>query len=269
MRLGFSGVLFCCGLFGIASASRAAPLPFPVAATSYLVQVNDQTRWDSEVTRRLSPASLTKLMTVLLLLEHYEPQHIVTVSAAAARETGTRLGLRAGERLHVQDLLAASLLNSANDACHALADHIAGNQQQFVHLMNQRAKEWGLRDTHFTNACGHDDPEHYSSARDITVLAHKVMNYPVLLELVAMRNLSIASVDGSRQFKLTNRNALIGRYDGAVGMKSGFTPKAGKCLVALARHDGVSVLLVMLQAANRWWDASDILDFAFSQASHG
>ncbi len=255
-------------LFGWAAA-HAANLPFPVDAASYLVQVNDETRWESEVGRRLPPASLTKIMTVLLVLEHYQPQAVVTVSLAAARESGTRLGLKAGERVRVRDLLAASLLQSANDACHALADHVAGNEKLFVQLMNQRAGEWGLKATHFTNACGHDDAQHYSSARDLAKLAGMALGYPAFVELVAKPALTIQSADGGHRFVLVNKNALIGRYPGAVGVKSGYTRKAGKCLIALAQRGGVKVLLVMLHASNRWWDASDILDYAFShKAGH-
>ena len=217
---------------------------------------------------RLAPASLTKLMTMLLLMENYQPDAVVTTGLAASHETGSRLGLHAGERMRVQDLLAASVLNSANDACHALADHMAGDQQRFVKRMNQRALAWGLHDTHFSNACGHDDALHYSSARDITALAHKVMAYPVLLDMMARPTMDIRSADGQRGYALLNHNALIGRYEGAIGMKSGYTAKAGKCLVALTRRDGVTVLLVMLHAANRWWDASDMLEYAYSQAAH-
>lgn len=247
------------------AAAHAAILPFPVEAASYLVQVNDETRWESDVGRRLPPASLTKIMTVLLVLEHYQPQDVVTVSRAAAQESGTRLGLKAGERMRVRDLLAASLLLSANDACHSLADHVAGNEKHFVQLMNQRARAWGLKATHFTNACGHDGEQHYSSARDLAMLAGKALDYPVFVELVAKPVMTIQSADGGRSFVLENKNALIGRYPGAVGVKTGYTRKAGKCLIALAQREGVKVLLVMLHASNRWWDASDILDYAFSQ----
>ncbi len=257
-----------CGVLITISAGLAAPLPFPVTASSYLIQVNDQTRWARAVDSRLAPASLTKLMTVLLLMERYRPDAEVVISAAAARESGSRLGLEVGEQVRVQDLLAASLLNSANDACHALADHVAGDQQHFVALMNQRARQWGLHDSHFSNACGHDDQQHYTSVRDLTVLASKAMNYPVLMDLMAKKYMEISTADGRHHFHLANHNALIGRYDGAIGMKSGYTNKAGKCLVALAKRDGVTVLLVMLHAANRWWDASDMLEYAFAQANN-
>lgn len=256
-----------CGLLLGWAVAHAGNLPFSVEASAYLVQVNDEIRWQSDVERKLPPASLTKIMTVLLVLERYQAQELVTVSAAAARESGTRLGLKAGERMRMQDLLAASLLMSANDACHALADHVAGNEKHFVRLMNQRAQKWGLRATHFMNACGHDEKQHYSSAGDLAVLTGKALNYPVFVELVAKAAMTIQSADGRRSFVLENKNALIGRYAGAVGVKTGYTPKAGKCLIALAQRDGVKVLLVMLNASDRWWDASDILDYAFTQAN--
>lgn len=246
--------------------ARAADLPFPVEAQSYLVQVNGQTRWEHASTRRLSPASLTKLMTALLVLENYRPQDIVTISPAAARETGTRLGLKAGEQMSVRDLLAASLIRSTNDSCHALADHVGGNEKQFVQRMNARARQWGLASTRFHNACGHDDAAHYSSAQDLALLARKALAQPVLAELVAQPSVTVQTAGGKRQFTLANSNALVGRYDGVVGVKTGFTPKAGKCVIALAQREGVKVLLVLLNGANRWWDASDILDHAFAHA---
>ena len=249
----------------VCAAAHAGNLPFSVEAASYLVQVNGEARWESKVGRQLPPASLTNVMTALLVLEQYRPEEVVTVSLAAARESGSRLGLHAGERMLVRDLLAAPLLHSANDACHSLADHVAGNEAHFVQLMNLRASEWGLKATHFSNACGHDDKQHYSSAWDLAVLANKALNYPVFVDLVGKSVLTILSADGSRRFVLKNKNALIGRYDGAIGVKTGYTQKAGKCLIALAQRNGVKVLLVMLNSPNRWWDASDILDFAFSR----
>jgi D-alanyl-D-alanine carboxypeptidase (penicillin-binding protein 5/6) len=259
-------IAVCCLLSGWMAAS-AATLPFTVEAASYLVQVDGKILWERDVERKLPPASLTKIMTVLLVMEHYRPLEIVTVGNAAAHETGTRLGLKAGDRLQVRDLLAASLLISANDACHALADHLAGNEKHFVQLMNRRAGEWGLQATHFANACGHDDERHYSTAHDLALLAGKALRYGVFTELVAKVAMNIQTADGRRSFALENKNALIGRYAGATGVKTGYTPKAGKCLIALAERGGVKVLLVLLNAPNRWWDAVDILDGAFAQAN--
>jgi D-alanyl-D-alanine carboxypeptidase (penicillin-binding protein 5/6) len=257
--LSWLGWLVCLG-------AHAAALPFPVEARAYLVQVNGQTRWERASEQRLPLASLTKLMTALLVMEQYRPTDIVSVSASAARETGTRLGLKAGEQMQVQDLLAASLLKSANDACHALADHVAGSQARFVQNMNQRARTWGLAATHFTNACGHDDAQHQSSARDLARLATRALAQPVLAGLVARASLDVQTVGGKRRFSLVNSNALVGRYEGTIGVKTGFTPQAGKCVIALVQRGDVKVLLVLLNGANRWWDASDILDHAFAHA---
>lgn len=255
--------LLLCGIVHPAAAQQDR---FPDAAAAYLVKAGNAVLWEREAAKRLPPASLTKLMTALLVIENYDPRAAVTVRYAAAAETGTRLKLKAGERLAAADLLAATLIASANDACHALADHVGGSEPRFVVLMNRRAREWGLRDTHFINACGHDSPGHYSSARDIAAMAERAMAHPVFARLVATASADISTSDGLKKFHLVNRNALIGRYAGAVGIKSGYTPAAGKCLVALAERDGRSVLLVLLNASDRWWGASDMLDLAFEHS---
>jgi D-alanyl-D-alanine carboxypeptidase (penicillin-binding protein 5/6) len=259
----WSGLL----LWAAASAAWAQPSPVPVAASAYLVKADGATLWEKAADAHLPPASLTKIMTALLVLEHYDPRAVVTVSPGAAAETGSRIGLRKGERMTLENLLAATLIQSANDACHALADHAAGSEARFVERMNRRAREWGLRDTRFANACGHDRAGHYSSARDLAALAERALRQPVFARLMAVVTLDIATADGRRRFSLENHNALIGRYPGALGVKTGYTQRAGKCLVALARRDGRNVLLVLLNAPNRWWDAVDMLDRAFSDAA--
>lgn len=240
--------------------------PFPRAAAAYLVQVDGKPLWEKAATQRLPPASLTKLLTALLIAESVTQNDTVTVGRNAAQESGTRLGVRAGERFRVEDLLGAALLDSANDACRALAEHADGTQARFVEHMNQRATQLGMRDSHFANACGHDAADHYSTARDLALLADAVLKNPRLTALTAKATLEIADLSGAHRFKLQNKNALIGRYPGTLGLKTGFTPQAGKCLIAYVRHEPVQVLLVMLNAPNRWWDASDILDLAFAHA---
>jgi serine-type D-Ala-D-Ala carboxypeptidase (penicillin-binding protein 5/6) len=256
------------GLLLVCQTALAQPDPFPHVAVAYQVEVNDAVLWEKAAAKRLPPASLTKLMTALLVLDDYAPQAVVQVSRAAAHESGTRLGLKQGERYALQDLLSAALLDSDNDACHALADHVAGDEGRFVARMNRRAQELGMRDTRFANACGHDAQGHYSTAHDLALLAHAAMKSPVLSAIVAQGTAQISTLGGARSHRLENKNALIGRYPGAAGLKSGYTPKAGKCLIAHAERGGVRVLLVMLNAPNRWWDASDILDLAFAHAQH-
>lgn len=253
-------------LWAVGQPVWAGPDAFPAVASAYLVKADSQVLWEKAADRRLPPASLTKIMTGLLVLEHYHSDRLVAVSRLAAAESGSRIGLKAGDRMHVDSLLAAMLIQSANDACHALADHVAGDERRFVALMNRRAREWGLRDTRFVNACGHDHPGHYSSARDLAALAERALAQPVFARLVPIAEDEITTSDGRRHFRLQNHNALIGRYPGAQGVKTGYTPNAGKCLVALARRDGREVLLVLLNAPNRWWDAVDMLDRAFAEA---
>jgi D-alanyl-D-alanine carboxypeptidase (penicillin-binding protein 5/6) len=169
--------------------------------------------------------------------------------------------------MSVIELLAATLLGSANDACHALADHVAGNERRFVALMNARAERMGLYGTRFANACGHDDPGMRSTARDLARLAEAAMGNPVFARMAGLIAGEIATENGGRKFRLENKNELIGRYRGAAGVKTGFTRRAGKCLVAFAERDGRRVLLVLLDAPERWWKAEEMLDAAFALPS--
>jgi D-alanyl-D-alanine carboxypeptidase (penicillin-binding protein 5/6) len=255
----------------VASAAWAAAEgpgdPFGNVAAAYLVNIDGREVWARNPDRRLAPGSLTKMMTGLLVLERADPGEVATVSREASRETGTRLGLEAGDRMPVIDLLAAALLGSANDACHALADHVAGSEKKFVVLMNARAREMGLSNTRFANACGHDATGLYSTARDLARLAETAVGNPVFAKIVGMEDGWISTVDARRKFPLENKNELIGRYRGAKGVKTGFTGRAGKCLAAFAERDGKRVLLVLLNAPDRWWKAEEILDAAFARGS--
>lgn len=237
---------------------------FPAVAAGYLIAAQGRTLWAGRADTPLPPASLTKIMTGLLVVEDYRPEEVVTVGPAAAAETGSRLGLAAGDRMRVAELLAATLLHSANDACHALAAWRDGSQAAFVRRMNRRAAALGLEATRFTNACGHDAAGHQASARDLAALAEAAMRHPPFAALVAQAQATVRTADGRREFPLANRNALIGRLPGAVGVKSGWTPRAGPCLVALAERAGVRALLVFLNAPNRWWDAHGLLERAFA-----
>jgi D-alanyl-D-alanine carboxypeptidase (penicillin-binding protein 5/6) len=255
-------------LFANVALATAQPDPFPQVASAYLVELDGMAIWAKNADRRLPPASLTKLMTALLILEQAHTEEEVTIKPSATHETGTRIGLKSGERFRRRDLLAAALLNSANDACHALADHLDGNEAKFVTRMNRRAQALGMRNTHFSNACGHDAANHYSTAHDLALLTHALLQHPSLLQLTSQESLQITTLDRKHRYALKNKNALIGRYDGALGLKTGYTPNAGKCLVAYAKRGDRTVLLILLHGSNRWWDAVDVLDLAFDHARH-
>jgi D-alanyl-D-alanine carboxypeptidase (penicillin-binding protein 5/6) len=259
---------FFFGLWLLAQTALAAsqPDPFPQVASAYWVESNGNAIWARHASRHLPPASLTKLMTALLVLEQNQPDALVTISLPATHETGTRLHLKAGERFRMQDLLAAALIASANDACHALADHVADNETAFVTRMNQRAQALGMKDTHFSNACGHDAPDHYSTAQDLALLAHELLKHESLLSITSQEKSQITALNSQQPYVFENKNALIGRYSGTLGLKTGYTPKAGKCLVAYAKRRDNNVLLIILHGNDRWWDAVDMLDLAFDHA---
>ena len=258
----------------VAAVANATPAPspggtptddFPDVAQAYWVEIDGRPTWAGQADKRLPMASLAKLMTALLVAESGRLDQDVIVSAAAAAATGTRLGLRAGERFRAADLFTATLVRSANDACRALSDWQGGNLATFVSRMNARAAELGLDDTTFANACGHDAPGQGSSVRDLARLARAAMAQPLIAAQVKRTHASFASLAG-RPFSIKSTNALLGQYPGTLGVKTGYTPGAGRCLIALVQRDGHEVLVVMLHAPDRWWDTVALIELAFEQA---
>lgn len=253
-------------LFSGSPAAAPAAAEQDRFARAFVIEIDGVRRSQHAAQLALPPASLTKMMSGLLVIESGKPAATVPVSRRAAAATGSRLGLRAGESMASGDLLSAMLVASANDACRALAEWVAGSEAAFVELMNRRAKALGMARTRFVNACGHDAPGHLSTADDLALLARAAMAQAEYARRASLPTLSIAT-SGGRRFALHNHNRLIGRFAGAYGVKSGYTAKAGKCLVAMAERDGHHVLLVMLNAGNRWWDADAALAYALSRAA--
>jgi D-alanyl-D-alanine carboxypeptidase (penicillin-binding protein 5/6) len=253
--------LFLACTCALAGAARAADDPYPWIAAAYAVKRDGKLLWAGQPEAKLPPASLAKLMTALLALERGRLDEPVTVGKGVLQSTGTRIGLKPGEKLRAGDLLAASVVRSANDACRALADHI---DPKFVARMNERAVALGMRNTRFMDPCGHDREGQYASAADLLRLAEEVVKHPEYMRLARLERISFQMLDSDRKYTLRNTNALIGRYEGAIGLKTGYTEGAGNCLVALAERDGVRVLAVLLNAPNRWWNAVGLLDRAFA-----
>src|SRR5947209_3417365 len=245
----------------LATALHAAEDRFPRVADAYVVKRDGRLLWAAAENERRAPASLTKMMTALLVLEQGQLEEPVVVSRAAARERGSHIGLRAGEQLRARDLLAATIMHSANDACRALADQGGAT---FVARMNQRAAALGLRNTNFVDPCGHDRPGQYSSAADLARLAEQVLQHAEYRSISAMHDTTIRTVDGRRRFYLRNTNALIGRYDGAIGVNTGTTGRAGYCVIAAAENNGSRVIVVLLNSPQRWAVAPRLLDTAFA-----
>jgi serine-type D-Ala-D-Ala carboxypeptidase (penicillin-binding protein 5/6) len=255
---------------GAPRAAAEAPDRFPRAGSAYLVAVDGAVIWARAPDDPRPPASLTKIMTALLALESgVRPDAWLRVSPRAARETGSRAGLRAGEELTLSDALTATLVSSSNDACLALAEHVGGSAPAFVARMNARAAELGLRTTRFENPCGHDAAGHVSSARDLLALSRAALALPEFQRLVALERATVTTRRG-RAIPLRTHNLLLGRFEGAVGVKSGYTGGAGPCMVALARRGGVEAVVVLLDAPDRWWTVAALLTAAFEEGRpHG
>jgi D-alanyl-D-alanine carboxypeptidase (penicillin-binding protein 5/6) len=250
------------GAFCAWSAPATAYDRWPDAATAYLVEVDGVARWSRSDRLPLPPASLAKLLTALIVVETVRDDAIVTVGGRAAAAKGARIGLRAGMRLSAGDLLAAMLVRSANDACLALALHVAVDERAFVARMNAKARALGLADSRFADACGFGGT---ASARDLATLARAALREPRIAAAVALERARATTQDG-RTFEFDNTNALIGRVDGVRGVKTGWTRAAGRCLVAYGERRGVGVLLVLLGAPDRWWDAVAMIETAFEES---
>src|SRR5690625_2296738 len=211
----------------------------------------------TDIHERRAPASTTKIMTALLAIELGHMDDIVQVSRYAAGITGSSAGLYVDQRLALLDLMHGMLLNSGNDAAVAVAEHIAGTEERFVALMNERAQQLGLHNTHFRNPHGLDEPDHYSTPYDMALLTDTAMHHALFAEIVAKKEYSY--VHGT--FRNTNR--LLWSMDGATGVKTGTTGQAGYCLVAAVNREGMELIGIVLGSSNRWNDAMRLLNYGF------
>lgn len=224
------------------------------------------------VSEELPMASTTKIMTALVVFEEGTGlDKEVTVSAEAteyARPPYSNVGLREGDTLTVRELLTAAMLESGNDAAYTLAEHVGGDTERFVELMNRYAREMGLAETSFENPVGLDDPEHHSSARDLARMARSALSHPELREILNTPSVVI-DVEGAettpvREIPLQSTNELLASYPAATGIKTGTTPAAGPSLVASAARGDESYIAVLLNAADRFGSAAAELENGFS-----
>jgi len=242
---------------------------FPGIATAYAVAIDGKLRWAANLDRPRQPASLAKLLTALVLLDPaWKPDAEVRISAAAAGIEGSRIGLKAAEVLTAADLLTGMLVRSGNDACLALVEQSAGSISAFAARMNQRAAALGMKNSHFAHPCGLDAPGQHTTARDLLLLGEAAKQQPEITRRSAMTS-STVRTQGGRELRFHNSNALIGRQADTSGLKSGYTSQAGNCLVAIASRDGHQVMLVLLGAPERWWEAAGIIARALALATPG
>jgi len=220
--------------------------------------------WTKHPHLRLPIASTTKIMTATLALERLQPHTVVTIDPSVPRVAPFREGLRAGERIEAWKLFYGLLLYSGNDDALALAIASAGSRPAFVKLMNAKAKELGLHDSHFRSPSGVIDADNYSSAWDMAALARYAMRNPRFRAVVRTRVKRVPWAAPTYGKVYVNKNHLIGAYPGADGIKTGWTTKASHCLIASATRHGIRLIAVVLGSPDSYADAKRLLDYGFS-----
>lgn len=235
--------------------------------------------YEKDKDTRRSPASITKIMTLILIFDALEKgtlklEDTVTTSAYAKSMGGSQVFLEEGEIQTVETMIKCIVIASGNDASVAMAEHICGSEQEFVCHMNERAAGLGMTNTHFEDCCGlTDSANHYTTAEDIAIMSRELITkYPKILEYssIWMENITHVTRQGSKEFCLTNTNKLLRSYEGCVGLKTGSTSLAKYCLSAVAKRNGVTLIAVVMAAPDykvRFKDAATMLNYGFGRCS--
>lgn len=246
--------MLLCGAFGLSSPIRASAS----AGAEIAMELTTRTvLTESNADKRMPMASTTKIMTAIIIAEDCNLDEEITVPNAAVGVEGSSIYLKKDERIDVRDLLYGLMLRSGNDSAVALAIHHSGSVENFVTVMNERAKRIGADNTNFKNPSGLPDDEHYTTARDLCNIACYAMNNEIFKEVVSSKS----HVGKFRSFE--NKNKMLYRYEGANGVKTGYTLKAGRCLVSSAERDGMDVVTVVLNCYDMYERSSAILDQCF------
>ena len=253
-------------------AVRAAELDLPAPSYVLMERSTGEVLLEHNAHERLRPASVTKVMTLLLIMEALDDGRIgwddmVQTSAAAAAKGGSQIYLEENEQLPLEEMLKSIVVSSANDCACAMAEHIAGSEAAFVEMMNARAEQLGMTDTHFVNCTGLDDEpeaaEHLTTAYDIALMSRALLSHEAIKKYTTIWMDTVR--DG--QFGLSNTNKLVRFYDGTTGLKTGYTSAAGHCLSASAERNGMELIAVVLHCASstdRFESAKALLNYGFS-----
>ena len=220
--------------------------------------------YEQDAHTRRGMASTTKIMTALIALENVPLDRLITVDPRACGVEGSSVYLFSGEKITMETLLYALMLQSANDAAEAIAYEISGSIEKFAELMNRKADEMGLTATHFDNPHGLDGETHYTTAYELALIAAEAMKNEVFAEIVSTDRKTIPLHNGEASRLLINHNRLLREYDDVIGVKTGYTKKCGRTLVSAAEKDGVRLICVTLDDGNDWADHRSLLDHGFS-----
>ncbi len=256
----FVTVLIC---FIYSFSAVASALEVTAQSSVLMCADSGQILYQKNADQSLSMASTTKIMTAVLALESSCFDSVLTVGKEVEGVEGSSLGLRTGDRITMYDLVTGMMLASGNDAANAVAVAVSGSVDAFVALMNAKASEIGMLNTHFLTPSGLDGESHYSTAADMAVLAGYAIRNPLFAEICSKYNAKI-SVNGKTVW-LQNHNRLLKEYKGLIGIKTGFTKKSGRCLVTAAQRDGKTLVAVTLNAPDDWNDHKKLLDYGFAK----
>jgi D-alanyl-D-alanine carboxypeptidase (penicillin-binding protein 5/6) len=239
--------------------------PVVDASSAIVVDLNSaKVLFEKNSYERLPIASITKLMTALIIVEENDLNEIVTVSQNAASIGGSTMFLQANEEITVENLLHGLLINSGNDAAIALAEHNSGDVETFVEKMNKRARELGLANTNYTNPTGLDDINNYSSADDIAKLGTFIYRNPSVKEIVKTQEIKVQDLTKTKNHNLNNTNQLLDSYLKVLGLKTGRTEAAGQCLTAISENStGKKIITVVLNSPDRFQETKAITDWTF------
>ena len=254
-------------VYFIKGETPQSPLPTPTVSSKSAILIeatSGEVLWSKNPDQTLPMASTTKIMTALVAIESGDVKRVVSVSPRAVGVEGSSVYLYPNEKLTLEDLIYAMLLESANDAAAAIAIEVGGSIESFAEMMNQRAAELGLSSTHFENPHGLDGETHYTTARELAVIAREAYSNETLKNIFSTykKTIPLNETEGVRL--LINHNKLLKSYKGATGIKTGFTKKSGRCLVSAAERDGLSLIAVTLNAPDDWRDHTAMLDYGIS-----
>jgi serine-type D-Ala-D-Ala carboxypeptidase (penicillin-binding protein 5/6) len=238
------------------------PTPVVSAKAVHILDLSSNTTlYNHQSALPLYPASLTKIMTALISLESYQLDQILTVKSAD-QSIGHTMNLQPGDRLTVIDLLNGLLIASGNDAALALAENFEGGYSQFITAMNQKAQSLGLKHTHFNNVSGIEDQSHLSTAEDLTKLTQAALKHPPFRQIVERASFKVSSLNG-HNYSLQSTNQLLGQLPGVKGVKTGWTPEAGECLITLIDQDSHPILITILGSEDRFQDTRDLVNWVY------
>ena len=255
---------FCTIAFLIFTAIAAMAVEVTAQSAAIFDEASGRILWSKNIDVLRYPASTTKIMTALLLIEHCRPDETIVAPPDTETVTDSSMHLRPGERVKVQEILYAILLRSANDACHAVAVHIAGSDLKFAELMNQRAKQIGCRNPQFHNPHGLNDKKHMVSARDLGLIACEAMKYPEFREIVKQRKRLIIRSTNLEDRWMINHNKALWKDATTDGIKTGYTVPAGRCFVGSATRNGYRLITVIMNSQDWQADHSAMLKWAFA-----